>query len=255
MHLIVGASSRCRLLCAVQLSIWIFGSVEPFIDLCEPSPAGGGDACAAGYNSPCIPRVISAVLNLGEDLQTAAGRGLCRLFDLLHLLNSTAHHRLFFCFFYCPLAARSLLSLPPPSPGRSPGGEKKKHIPISTLTLISRNEFRPGPICHRGLRQIPEDFVHMDLFTKRPPRLPHDGEYLHRSHAALLLPGQLEPRSRESVLLPRDAQPELERLLGFLLLLLWRPAAGQPDRARPVWPGMGVQHGDLPEYSSHRGTV
>lgn len=62
---------------------------------------GGADACAAGYNSPCIPRVISAVLNLGEDLQTAAGRGLCRLFDLLHLLNSTAHHRLFvFCFFF-----------------------------------------------------------------------------------------------------------------------------------------------------------
>lgn len=197
------------------------------------------------------------MLNLGEDLQTAAGRGLCRLFDLLHLLNSTAHHRLFvFCFFFTVRSlhvhySASRLHLPADHLEE----KKKKHIPISTLTLISRNEFRPGPICHRGLRQIPEDFVHMDLFTKRPPRLPHDGEYLHRSHAALLLPGQLEPRTRESVLLPRDAQPELERLLGFLLLLLWRPAAGQPDRARPVWPGMGVQHGDLPEYSSHRGTV
>lgn len=94
----------------------------------------------------------------------------------------------------------------------------------------------------------------MDLFTPGAARLPHDGEHLYRSHAAAPLPGELELRSRESVLLPRYTQPELQPL-GLILLLLGCPAAGQPHGARPMWPRMGVQQGHFPEYHSHRGTV
>lgn len=124
----------------------------------------------------------------------------------------------------------------------------------SNLTYIPQNEFRPDPLCHRGLRQISENFVHMDLFTPGPPRLPHDGEHLYGSHAALSLPRELELGSREPVLLPRRTEPELQPL-GFLLLLCRCPAAEQPDWARPMWPRMGVQQGDFPKYNSHRGTV
>ncbi len=68
----------------------------------------------------------------------------------------------------------------------------------------------------------------MDLFTPDLPRLPHDGEHLHRSHAAPSLQGEPELCTRESVLLSRYTQPELQPL-GFLLLLLRCRAAGQPD--------------------------
>lgn len=124
--------------------------------------------------------------------------------------------------------------------------------PNSKLTYIPQNEFRPGPLCHRGLRQISENFVHMDLSAPNPPRLPHDGEHLHRGHAALSLPGERELGGRESVLRPRYTQPEPQPV-GFLLLLLRCLDTGQPDRARPMWPRMGVQQGDFPEHNSHRG--
>ena len=92
----------------------------------------------------------------------------------------------------------------------------------------------------------------MDLFTPGPARLPHDGEYLYRIHAASPLPpGELRLSGRESVLLPRVTHSELQPL-EFFLLLIRRGAAGEPDC--PVWPRMGVQPGDLPEHNSHRGT-
>lgn len=165
------------------------------------------------------------------------------LIYLVYLLNNTAAHRLSDLLSAgCLQSAFRLL----------PTGVSTGIEPISKLADISQNEFRPDPLCHRRLRQIPENFVHMDLFTPDPPRLPHDGKHLYRSHAAPSL--QLELCIRESVHLSRYTQPKLQPL-GFLLLLLRCSAAGQPDWARPMWPRMGVQQGDFPEYNSHRGTV
>ena len=126
--------------------------------------------------------------------------------------------------------------------------------PLSILAPIAPfcDEFRPDPLCHRRLWQISEDSVRMDLFTPGLPRLPHDGERLHRSHPAAPLPRlQLELGGRSSVLGP--GEPELQPPV-LSMLLHWRPAAGQPDRGRSVWPRMGVQPGDFPEHHGHWGT-
>lgn len=124
--------------------------------------------------------------------------------------------------------------------------------PLQFGLHLNQNEFRPDPRCHRGLRQVPENFVYMDLFTPDPPRLPHDGEHLYWSNAAPSLPRELQLGSLESILLPRFTKPQLQSP-GFFLLLFRRPAADQPDWAHPMWPRMGVQQGDFPKYNCHRG--
>lgn len=100
--------------------------------------------------------------------------------------------------------------------------------PLQFDLHLNQNEFRPDPRCHRGLRQVPENFVYMDMFTSDPSRLPHDGERLYWSNAALSLPRELQVGSLESILLPRFTKPQLQSP-GFSLLLFRRPAAEQPD--------------------------
>lgn len=94
----------------------------------------------------------------------------------------------------------------------------------------------------------------MDLFATDPPRFPHDGEHLHRSHAAPSLPRWLQLGGRESLVRPRCHELELKPP-GLVLLLGGCPAARQPVRARPLCSRMGVQQGDLPEHHSHRGRL
>lgn len=150
----------------------------------------------------------------------------------------TDHGRMWELIYLVYLLSRTqqLLTAPPP-PWLI---HQKTRTLYYKLAQIPQNEFRPDPLCHRRLRQISKNLVHMDLFTADPPRLPHDGEHLHWSHAASSLSGQLQLSSREQVILPWQTRLKLEPP-GFRLLLLRRPAAGEPNRARPMWPGMGVQ--------------
>lgn len=124
-------------------------------------------------------------------------------------------------------------------------GERSPTPGIDKRARFCPDELRPGPRCRRRLRQISETVVRVDLFAADPARLSHDGERLHRSHAAASLPRRLELRSRQPVVSLGESGAELQPV-GVLLL--------QPDRARPVRPRMGLQPGDGREHHGDRGT-
>lgn len=114
----------------------------------------------------------------------------------------------------------------------------------------SHNEFRRAPLHHRGLRQISEGSVHLDLFTSGSPLTSHDGEHLHRSHAAAPVPrGPRGPLSSH-----REGKGPLWPL-GLVLRVYQRVIVEEPDRARPVRARMGLQPGHLPKHDRDRGTL